>query len=365
MKAIKPLIFLVDDRGGFWTHAAMRCHWERWADVFEVVPFPNAATDIADQIVAVITAKRRELSSRPAFLVTDAKMQGFDGAGLALVEKVVVKSGAVDRAVIYSLLAEVSPKLADDSRVHAERSVGEPSVLPRLQRFLLTGKINSVSEIVAFWKIVRDPWRVAIRRSLENTVGGPLQHFRPMVSYARPDSDPIDANYWLDPLAVAWPESRLRPFSAQTWSIFSDEAAAECESAWGEGDRDARVKRSRIWSALHPDESLVCAARGIDASEQVGSLRLLWEAVQCGGDPSLLAIELPAEELGLVPIELAWQREARADVRKQLSSLGPLQPDGSEGRRRLLTAAKKELETIDVYFGFLEQRTLDNERPVP
>jgi hypothetical protein len=365
MKPLKPLLFLVDDRIGFWTRGSVSTHWDRLSDTFEIKYFPLAKPTVASEIRAVIVVSRATRPEREAYLITDARMHERDESGLELAMELVIRTKTISRAVVYSSLAVLSQAAKSCRRIHAERNIDEPSTVMRLRRYLQTGKINRVSEIVAYWNSIFHPWRSALECCVTQPDARVRAHFRPMAAYGRPVGDPVMAEYWLDPFAVKWPDSFMAPYSPQMYSVFSDDAAEEWMVPFGGAESaDAVVAYKQLWAAFHPDDSLLHASRGVRFDDPQGNLRLLWEAVQSGGDASNMPVERPQDEKDLVPREVRWVIQKRSAAKRQLEALGNLRADYCEGRARLVHAALRELLKLERYFEFLQRREADRERAV-
>jgi hypothetical protein len=351
----KPLVFLVDDGSpGFWEHRDCRAEWDTWSRVFELRKICAAGVGTAARIIEEVN-KAPGPKPLVVHLVTDAKMWQGQDDGLDLARQLKRGQAWFGRAVIYSVLAPDQRQLQEKLWILVENRVGRPHLIPRLQRFLLDGVVSDLDGLLRFWNEVRSPWRRMLNSVFSYNDLGQRKYFRPAVSYGHMVGDPLQAEFWLDPMVCRSPNELPvgvpAPFSIESGDWFCDQNTVE---GWhpclgGTQNVEARDSWECVCSSLAPRESLESASSWWPLQSECGALRLLWELVQCGGDPRQLPSGLAPAETNLPPRRRQWVREKRLAIKRCLGRLELL--SGHEPEiQRLLLSAQSELELLESWF---------------
>ena len=351
----KALVFLVDDSSaGFWEHRDCRAEWDTWSGFFDVRKLCPAGADTAERIIAEVNDAAGP-GRLVVHLVTDAKMWQGQDDGLDLARKLKREQPGFTRAVIYSALAPDQSELQGDAWVLSEKRVGRPHLVPRLHRFLLDGIVSHLDGLIRFCNEVHGPWRRMLNTVLSCSDPSQRKYFRAAESYGQMIGDPLQAEFWLDPMVCRSPSELPigvpAPFSIDSEDWFSDKNTQEGwkQCLGGAESAEGRDSWECMYNSLSPWESLASASRWWLLQSDCGALRLLWELVQCGGDTLKLPSKLAPGENNVPPRRRQWIREMRGAISQCLAPLGLL-----SGRERevqqLLLSAQSELELLEPWF---------------
>lgn len=325
MSSVK--FILVDDRKGFWQGSRV------WESAFpesisiRVEQFrhrDNAAAALLERLSAAdISLDDRQWAE--VCIVTDANFGHSNLDGAVLLESLYRGGKKWKRAVVYS----DEPKLNDTCEalgptiVRAVRKAVERDP-NRIYRFFDLGIFPTLDPIWKLWQFLL-PLIYCIEVSEANKE--PLI-FPKMRDYGMPESELAERDFPFTPLLVHNLTQEPILFATDTALFFCEESRSEfiqlATFSSHSQPKPSSISPEGQWRELlrtiDPFESLDFSnvSKGceeIESGDGFSSVRMIWELVQTGGDPTLLLHQRAHELDGLKACERIW-------VRRRLGMLG-------------------------------------------